>query len=157
MIYEALVGDPDVDQHFADTALVEAMLFVEASLARAQAALGIIPESAADAISKSTTEDEYDLEALVLGVHLPGVRRILVVPHTRCAMSTSTLAERRARVAESAGVCDTWQPFGVVQAREARPPGDGTQTRARPPAHDRPPRGAAPGAQAFTRGPYRAW
>ena len=72
MIYEALVGDPDVDQHFADTALVEAMLFVEASLARAQAAPGIIPESAADAISKSTTEDEYDLEALVLGAATAG-------------------------------------------------------------------------------------
>jgi carbonic anhydrase len=38
------------------------------------------------------------LEALVLGVHLLNVQRVLVVPHTRCAMASSTLAELRARV-----------------------------------------------------------
>ena len=43
------------------------------------------------------------LEALVLGVHLLGVERILVIPHTRCAMATSTLDELRARISESAG------------------------------------------------------
>ncbi len=64
MIYDALVGDPAVDEHLTDGAHVEAMLFVEASLARAQAALGIIPESAADAIAEGTNEDEYDLEEL---------------------------------------------------------------------------------------------
>ena len=35
------------------------------------------------------------LEALVLGVHLLGVDRILVVPHTRCAMATHTEDELR--------------------------------------------------------------
>ena len=30
------------------------------------------------------------LEALVLGVHLLNVDRILVIPHTRCAMASST-------------------------------------------------------------------
>jgi len=58
------------------------------------------------------------LEALVLGVHLLNVRRILVVPHTRCAMATSTLDELRARVAESAGQDASWQPFGVVEDQE---------------------------------------
>ena len=33
------------------------------------------------------------LEALVIGVHLLGVDRILVVPHTRCAMASATEAE----------------------------------------------------------------
>src|SRR5207342_3202512 len=54
------------------------------------------------------------LEALVLGVHLLGVDRILVVPHTRCAMATSTEEELHARVSESAGVDASWQPFHVV-------------------------------------------
>lgn len=54
------------------------------------------------------------LEALVLGVHLLGVERILVVPHTRCAMATSTEAELRRRVSESAGVDASWQSFHVV-------------------------------------------
>ena len=43
------------------------------------------------------------LEALVLGVHLLGVRRILVVPHTRCAMATYSEHELRAQVKGSGG------------------------------------------------------
>jgi len=55
------------------------------------------------------------LEALVLGVHLLGVERILVVPHTRCAMATHSEAELRRRVGESAGSDASWQHFGVVE------------------------------------------
>ena len=55
------------------------------------------------------------LEALVLGVHLLGVERILVVPHTRCAMTSATEAELQQRVGASAGMDATWQPFGVVE------------------------------------------
>ena len=54
------------------------------------------------------------LEALVLGVHLLGVRRILVVPHTRCAMAMNTEAELRRRIGESSGLDASWQRFGVV-------------------------------------------
>jgi carbonic anhydrase len=54
------------------------------------------------------------LEALVLGVHLLGVRRILVVPHTRCAMASATEAELHERVSASSGLDSTWQPFNVV-------------------------------------------
>jgi carbonic anhydrase len=54
------------------------------------------------------------LEALVLGVHLLGVDRILVVPHTRCAMASATEAQLQERVSASAGVDASWQPFHVV-------------------------------------------
>ena len=54
------------------------------------------------------------LEALVLGVHLLGVRRILVVPHTRCAMASNTEAELRQRVSASTGVDASWQEFHVI-------------------------------------------
>ncbi len=54
------------------------------------------------------------LEALVLGTHLLGVHRILVVPHTRCAMASNTEEELRARVSESAGQDASWQSFHVV-------------------------------------------
>jgi carbonic anhydrase len=54
------------------------------------------------------------LEALVLGVHLLGVDRILVIPHTHCAMASSTEAELHARVSISAGMDASWQPFHVV-------------------------------------------
>ncbi len=59
------------------------------------------------------------LEALVLGVHLLNVRRILVVPHTRCAMASSSQDEIRSRVSESAGVDASWQTFGVVVDQHA--------------------------------------
>ncbi len=54
------------------------------------------------------------LEALVLGVHLLGVERILVVPHTRCAMASASEEELQRRVSESAGVDASWQRFHVV-------------------------------------------
>ena len=54
------------------------------------------------------------LEALVLGVHLLNVERILVVPHTRCAVASHTEAELRERVAASAGRDTAWQPVHVV-------------------------------------------
>ena len=60
------------------------------------------------------------LEALVLGVHLLGVKRILIVPHTRCAMATHTEDQLHDAVSESAGQDASWQPFGVVDdQREA--------------------------------------
>jgi carbonic anhydrase len=60
------------------------------------------------------------LEALVLAVHLLNVNRVLVVPHTRCAVASNSEDELRARVAESAGMDATWQRFHVIddQVRE---------------------------------------
>jgi len=55
------------------------------------------------------------LEALVLGSHLLRVERILIVPHTRCAMTASTEQELRTKIGESAGVDADWQFFSVVE------------------------------------------
>lgn len=54
------------------------------------------------------------LEALVLGVHLLNVERILVVPHTRCAVASNDEPTLRGRVEASAGVDAAWQRFHVV-------------------------------------------
>lgn len=54
------------------------------------------------------------LEALVLGVHLLHVERILVVPHTRCAVASNTADQLREKVGESAGLDASWQEFLVV-------------------------------------------
>jgi carbonic anhydrase len=72
------------------------------------------------------------LEALVLGVHLLNVKRILVVPHTRCAMASASQEELRARVSESAGVDASWQTFGVVTDQEAALLDDVNKVRAHP-------------------------
>ncbi len=55
------------------------------------------------------------LEALVLCVHLLNVERVLVVPHTRCAVATSTESELRAQVGKSAGTDVTWHRFHVIE------------------------------------------
>ena len=57
---------------------------------------------------------EAALEAIVLGVHLLNVRRVLVVPHTRCAVASNSEETLRERVSESAGVDASWHRFHVV-------------------------------------------
>jgi carbonic anhydrase len=59
------------------------------------------------------------LEALVLGVHLLNVNRILVMPHTRCAMAKFSEAELRAKISASADRDASWQSFGVVADQTA--------------------------------------
>lgn len=72
------------------------------------------------------------LEALVLGVHLLRVERILIVPHTRCAMATSTLDELRDKIAYSAGQDASWQNFGVIEDQEGTLRDDVRKVRAHP-------------------------
>ncbi len=54
------------------------------------------------------------LEAIVLGVHLLRVERVLIIPHTRCAMGKMSEEELRRAVGESAGQDASWQGFHVV-------------------------------------------
>ena len=77
------------------------------------------------------------LEALVLGVHLLGVDRILVVPHTRCAMASATEAELHQRVSESAGIDASFQHFAVVPDQLAALADDVENVRSHPLIGDR--------------------
>ncbi len=72
------------------------------------------------------------LEALVLGVHLLGVDRILVVPHTRCAMASSTEAELRQRVSEASGQDASWTSWRVIDDQEEALRDDVNRVRAHP-------------------------
>jgi carbonic anhydrase len=72
------------------------------------------------------------LEALVLGVHLLGVERVLIVPHTRCAMASSTEQELRERVGASAGQDASWQGFHVVSDQRAALAADVAAVRSHP-------------------------
>ena len=75
---------------------------------------------------------EQALEALVLGVHLLNVNRVLVVPHTRCAMVATTQDELRKRVGASAGQDASWQTFGVVADQKAALADDVRKVRSHP-------------------------
>ncbi len=64
------------------------------------------------------------LVALVLGVHLLDVERILVVEHTRCAMASATEDELRAKVSKSSGVDASWMSLGVIGDQQSTVRGD---------------------------------
>ena len=75
---------------------------------------------------------EAALEALVLGVHLLGVTRVLVIPHTRCAMTANTETELREKVGESAGQDASWQSFHVIADQRAALEQDVRRVRSHP-------------------------
>ena len=52
-------------------------------------------------------------------MHLLNVDRVLVVPHTRCAVASNTEEVLREKVAESAGTDVTWQRFHVIEDQVA--------------------------------------
>jgi carbonic anhydrase len=77
------------------------------------------------------------LEALVLGVHLLGVERVLIVPHTRCAMSSSSEQDLRERIGELSGQDASWQGFHVVSDQKAALRQDVAAVRSHPLIADR--------------------
>ena len=79
---------------------------------------------------------ERALVALVLGVNLLQVRRVLVVPHTRCAMATASEQELRRRVSESAGQDASWAELGAIPDQEAALHEDVARVRSHPLIHD---------------------
>ena len=72
------------------------------------------------------------MEALVLAVHLLNVNRVLIVPHTRCAVASNTEQELRARVSASAGTDATWQPIHVIDDQVAALEEDVRKVRTHP-------------------------
>lgn len=72
------------------------------------------------------------LPALVLGVNLLGVDRVLIVPHTRCAMASATETVLRERVGRASDQDASWETFGAVEDQEATLRSDVARVRAHP-------------------------
>lgn len=70
--------------------------------------------------------------ALVLGVHLLQVSRILIVEHTRCAMATGTESEIRRRLSDASGSDASWMSIGVITDQAASIRDDVGKVRAHP-------------------------
>ncbi|MBX2878279.1 MAG: hypothetical protein KTR32_00020 [Granulosicoccus sp.] len=70
---EPIFHDPEQKAHFEDNAIIQAMLQVEAALARAQAQLGIIPDNAATAITDGVSTINISVDELVKSVGKSGV------------------------------------------------------------------------------------
>ncbi|MGH8038199.1 MAG: 3-carboxy-cis,cis-muconate cycloisomerase [Stenotrophomonas sp.] len=67
-----LFGDPQVDAVFTDAARLQAMLDVEAALARAQVRCGVIPAAALAPIEAACKAELYAMDALAAGTALAG-------------------------------------------------------------------------------------
>lgn len=72
------------------------------------------------------------LVALVMGVTLLQVRRILVVEHTRCAMASASEDELKARVSKSAGTDASWMTLGAIVDQENTVRADVMRVRSHP-------------------------
>jgi carbonic anhydrase len=80
--------------------------------------IGLAPGDAKVLRNPGGRVTDQAMVALILGVHLLGVDRILIVPHTGCAMATTESA-LRARVREVCGPEGDLPPLGAVEDQEA--------------------------------------
>ncbi|RRD47409.1 carbonic anhydrase [Tessaracoccus sp. OH4464_COT-324] len=80
---------------------------------------------------------ETMLRGAILGVHLLGVQRIMVMPHTKCAMASGTDADLRDLIAEHSGLDTTWINFGASPDQLARLHGDVSRIANHPLLKDR--------------------
>jgi carbonic anhydrase len=94
--------------------------------------LGLEPGDAKIFRNPGGRVDSSALEALVLGVHLLNVNRILIAPHTRCAMASSSEQELRERVGASAGEDASWVHFHAIADQRAALAQDVASVRSHP-------------------------
>ncbi|MEH3034837.1 MAG: carbonic anhydrase [Aeromicrobium erythreum] len=59
------------------------------------------------------------LVAVVLGVNLLQVKRVMVVEHTRCAMASAPEDELRGRLTQASGVDASWMTLGAIDDQKA--------------------------------------
>jgi 3-carboxy-cis,cis-muconate cycloisomerase len=71
-LFDRLFRSADVERDFSSQACLQGMLAFEAALARAEARAGVIPSSAAAAITAKCNADRFDVQALAAGAKLAG-------------------------------------------------------------------------------------
>ncbi|MGJ9412527.1 beta-class carbonic anhydrase [Aeromicrobium sp. CF4.19] len=83
------------------------------------AMIGLSPGDAKILRNPGGRVTDQALVAVVLGVSLLQVERVLVVQHTRCAMASAPEEELRRRVGEAAGTDASWMTLGAITDQEA--------------------------------------
>ena len=77
--------------------------------------IGLVPGDAKILRNPGGRATERTLVALVLGVNLLGVKRIMLVQHTRCAMASKSERELLMDISEAAGVDASWLDLGAIE------------------------------------------
>ncbi|WP_431258816.1 lyase family protein [Roseateles chitinivorans] len=83
MLFEAFLSSTAMESVFSPTAVVQAMMDVEAALARAAARVGLIPAPAAQAIASLCRAELYDVPALIAAAPHSGNLALPVVQRLR--------------------------------------------------------------------------
>src|SRR3954470_12346732 len=94
--------------------------------------IGLAPGDAKIIRNAGAQLNEPALEGLLLGVHLLGVDRVMIVAHTRCAAASSTEDDLRRRVGEASGVDTSETSWHVVADQEQTLRDDVTRLRSHP-------------------------
>lgn len=76
--------------------------------------IGLVPGDAKILRNPGGRVTDQVLVALVLGVNLLNVDRVLVIHHTRCAMASSSEEQLQAEIGRRSGQDASWMSLGVI-------------------------------------------
>ena len=94
--------------------------------------IGLVPGDAKILRNPGGRVTNQVLVALVLGVNLLGVDRVLVIQHTRCAMASRSEAELQEEIGSRSGQDATWMSLGVITDQEQSIRAEVAKVRAHP-------------------------
>jgi carbonic anhydrase len=97
--------------------------------------LGIVGLKAGDAKilrNPGGRVDDLTLDALVISVHMLNVSRIMVIPHTRCAVASNSREVLRERLDTATGQDTSWLTLPVTEGQEAALAADVQRVAAHP-------------------------
>jgi 3-carboxy-cis,cis-muconate cycloisomerase len=92
-IFDRFLSTPEMSDVFGEASIIQGMLDFEAALARAQAAAGVIPSTAAEPIAQACRVERFSLDAIVTAGSIAGTLAIpLVKQLTAAVAATDTVA-----------------------------------------------------------------
>jgi len=94
--------------------------------------IGLVPGDAKILRNPGGRVTDQALVALVLGVSLLKVERILIIEHTRCAMASSTEEQLKERVGQATGSDASWMSLGAIDDQVGTVRGDVHRVRSHP-------------------------
>ena len=94
--------------------------------------LGLKPGDAKILRNPGGRVDDLTLDALVISVHMLNVSRIMIAPHTRCAVASNSEAALRERLDNATGLDTSWLTLPVTDGQDAALAADVQRVRAHP-------------------------
>lgn len=94
--------------------------------------LGLKPGDAKILRNPGGRVDDLTLDALVISVHMLNVDRIVIAPHTRCAVASNPESVLREKLNASAGQDTSWLTLPVTDGQEAALAADVQRVKSHP-------------------------